>query len=219
MGQSRSRSSTVQRDPPHDRQRNGERRRTMWHSGRFFFGFVCAMALVLGPLSFPGPPAQAANGAATWSLDGAPGQLGFEEVDTISCPDTTYCVALASNQYEDDALILNAGTWHTAPLVEPGGALDLNSVSCFSESFCMAVGESFSGSGTRSNGVGVIEEWDGSAWSMVPNPQSSGVNVSLNSVSCPTRQVVSLSDRTTLMAGSLTAGTARPGRCRSINRE
>jgi hypothetical protein len=33
--------------------------------------------------------------------------------------------------------------------------------------------------------VGVIEEWDGSAWSMAPNPQSSGVNVQLSSVSCP----------------------------------
>ena len=114
-----------------------------------------------------------------------PAQLGFGEVDTISCPDPTYCVALASNQYEDDALILNAGTWNTAPLVEPGGALQLNSVSCFSESFCMAVGESSTGSGIRSNVVGVIEEWDGSAWSMVPNPQSSGVNVWLSSVSCP----------------------------------
>jgi hypothetical protein len=94
-------------------------------------------------------------------------------------------VALASNQYEDDALILNAGTWNTAPLVEPGGALQLNGVSCFSESFCMAVGESSTGSVTPSNVVGVIEEWDGSAWSMVPNPQSSGVNVWLSSVSCP----------------------------------
>ncbi len=157
----------------------------MWHSGRFFFGFACAMTLVLGTLSLLGPPAQAATGAGTWSLDGAPAQLGFGEVDTISCPDPTYCVALASNQYEDDALILNAGTWNTAPLVEPGGALQLNGVSCFSESFCMAVGESSAGSGTRSSVVGVIEEWDGSAWSMVPNPQSSGVNVWLSSVSCP----------------------------------
>ena len=66
-----------------------------------------------------GPPAQAATGAGTWSLDGAPAQLGFGEVDTISCPDPTYCVALASNQYEDDALILNAGTWNTVPLAEP----------------------------------------------------------------------------------------------------
>ena len=69
------------------------------------------MALVLGPLSLLGPPAQAATGAGTWSLDEAPAQLGFEEVDTISCPDPTYCVALESNQYEDDSLILSAGTW------------------------------------------------------------------------------------------------------------
>jgi len=58
-----------------------------------------------------------------------PGATWFGEVDTISCPDPTYCVALASNQYQDDSLILSAGTWNTAPLVEPGGALQLNSVS------------------------------------------------------------------------------------------
>ena len=41
-------------------------------------------------------------------------------------------------------------------------------------------------SGTHPNAVGVIEEWDGSAWSVVPNPQSSGVDVSSSSsLSCP----------------------------------
>ena len=165
--------------------RNGERPGRMWRSSGFLFTFACGMALVLGPLSFSGPPAQAATGAATWSLEDAPAQLGFGEVDTISCPDPTYCVALASNQYQGDSLILSAGTWNTAPLVEPGGALQLNSVSCSSESLCMAVGESSSGSGIPSNAVGVIEKWDGSAWSIVPNPHASGVNVWLSSVSCP----------------------------------
>jgi hypothetical protein len=158
----------------------------MPHSSRVLFGFACAMALVLGPLSLLGSPAQAgATGVGTWSLDGGPGQLGFDHVDTISCPDPTYCVALESTQDQDPSLIWSAGTWHTAPLVEPGGALQLNSVSCSSESFCMAVGERSLGSGIGSGVVGVIEEWDGSAWSMVANPQSSGANVWLSSVSCP----------------------------------
>src|ERR1700677_136365 len=164
-------------------QRRGRRGGTPY-SFRVLFGLVCTLALVLGPLSLLGPSAQAATGAGTWSLDGGPAQLGFGEVDTISCADPTYCVALSSNQYEDDALIFSNGSWSTDPLVEPGGALQLNSVSCFSESFCMAVGENL-GSGVHPNAVGVIEEWDGSAWSVVPNPQSSGVNVSFSSVSCP----------------------------------
>ena len=164
----------------------GTRRRGgMSSSCRVLFGFACAMALVLGPLSLLEPPAQAATGAGTWSLDGAPGQLGFGEVDAISCADPTYCVALSSNQYEDDALIFSNGSWSSAPLVEPGGALQLNSVSCFSETFCMAVGESSLPSGGHSNAGGVIEEWDGSAWSVVPNPQSSGLDVSFSGVSCP----------------------------------
>ena len=49
----------------------------------------------------------------------------------------------------------------------------------------MAVGESSLGSGIGPSVVGVIEEWDGSTWSMAPNPQSSGVNVWFSSVSCP----------------------------------
>ena len=164
----------------------GTRRRVgMSYSCRVLSGFACAVALVLGLLSLLDPPAQAATGAGTWSLDAAPGQLGFGEVDAISCADPTYCVALSSNQYEDDALIDSNGSWSSAPLVEPGGALQLNSVSCFSESFCMAVGESSLASGGHPNAGGVIEEWDGSAWSVVSNPQSSGLDVSFSSVSCP----------------------------------
>jgi hypothetical protein len=170
--------------------RTGGRPGSLWRSCRPQFGFACGMALVLGLLSFSGQPAQGAAGAATpgaatWSLDTAPAQMGFGEVDTISCPDPTYCVALASNEYEDDSLTWSAGTWSTAPLVEPGGPLQLNSVSCSSESFCMAVGERSSGSDIGSGVVGVIEEWNGSAWSLVSNPQSSGANVSLSGVSCP----------------------------------
>ena len=92
----------------------GTRRRVgMSYSCRVLSGFACAVALVLGLLSLLDPPAQAATGAGTWSLDAAPGQLGFGEVDAISCADPTYCVALSSNQYEDDALIDSNGSWST----------------------------------------------------------------------------------------------------------
>ena len=168
---------------------SGGTRGREWRSCRSLLGFACGMALVLGSLAFSGAPAQPAGaatpGAATWSLDGAPAQLGFDEVDTVSCPDPTYCVALESNEYQDDSLVWSDGSWSTAPLVEPGGALQLESVSCSSESFCMAVGQRSLGSQIGSGVVGVIEEWDGSAWSMVANPQSSAAGVWLSSVSCP----------------------------------
>ena len=196
-------------------QRRGRRGGTPY-SFRVLFGLVCALALVLGPLSLLGPPAQAATGAGTWSLDAGPAQLGFGEVDAISCADPTYCVALSSNQYEDDALIFSNGSWSTAPLVEPGGALQLNSVSCFSESFCMAVGQS-SGSGVHPNALGVIEEWMARRGQSCQTHSHRGSTSGSAACRVPARQVASLSDGTTPMAGSSTAGTACLGRRPSMN--
>ena len=74
-------------------------------SHRVLFGLACAIAILLAPTFLARVPAQA-TGAGTWSLDGGPAHLGFGEVDAISCADPTYCVALSSNQYEEDSLIL-----------------------------------------------------------------------------------------------------------------
>ena len=89
--------------------------------------------------------------------------------------------------------LTNMRTTHSSSVLAPGQCaprrtgrrVAANGVSCYSESFCTAVGESSVGSGNQTNAVGVIEEWNGSAWSMAPNPQSSGDNVWLSSVSCP----------------------------------
>ena len=154
-------------------------------ASRVLFGVTCAAALVVGPLSLLEPPAQA-TGAATWSVDSAPALNGLEGLNTISCPDTSYCVALESNQDEDDALIWSGGTWSAVPLVEPGGPLQLNGVSSASESLCFAVGEeSGAGPGPGDDAAGVIEKWNGSAWSTEPNPQTSDGSVSFAGVSCP----------------------------------
>src|ERR1700760_969945 len=112
------------------RARQGVRSSTL----RILTGFACAIALVLGALSVIGLPAQA-TGSGTWTVDSGSALTGLDGLNTISCPDTTYCVALDSNQYDDDALVWSSGTWHTVPLAEPGGALQLNSVSCATETF------------------------------------------------------------------------------------
>lgn len=55
---------------------------------------------------------------------------------------------------------------------------DLQSVSCTSTTFCMAVG-----SGGTGDSATLTESWNGSAWSVVPSP-SPGFPSRLNSVSC-----------------------------------
>ena len=146
---------------------------------------LVSVVVVLASIGFviaTSVPASASTGAATWVLDSGPADLGFSQVSTISCPDSNYCIALDSNEYATSSLIFNDGEWSTAPLVEPGGSLQLNGVSCASESFCMADGALSSGVGV---GVGVIEEWNGTDWSIVSNPESSGTHVDLSGISCP----------------------------------
>ena len=162
------------------------RRRVMSSTLRILTGCACAIALVLGTLSVIGRPAQA-TGAGTWTVDSGSALTEPTGLNTISCPDTTYCVALDENQYDDDALIWSSGTWHTVPLAEPGGTLNLVSVSCASETFCLAVGiDTPAGSGIGTSAPGVTEVWNGSAWSIIANPESSGNHPWLAGVSCPT---------------------------------
>ena len=54
------------------------------------------------------------------------------------------------------------------------------SVSCVSDTACMAVGWYFDGSADQT----LIESWDGDGWSVLPSPDANGNHNVLNSVSC-----------------------------------
>ena len=154
-------------------------------ANRVLFGVTCTRRSFWAPClwsrSRPRRPAPR-RGASTLS----PALNGLEGLNTISCPDTSYCVALDSNQDEGDTLVWNGGTWSAVPLVEPGGALQLDGVSSASESLCFAVGEeSGAGPGPGDVDTGVIEKWNGSAWSRT-NPQERLMAMS-PSPACPVR--------------------------------
>jgi len=68
----------------------------------------------------------------------------------------------------------NGSVWTFTPTQEVRGE-SLTSVSCTSDSACMAVGDS--GNAT------LAEQWNGSVWSMIPTPNGSGEG-SLSGVSC-----------------------------------
>ncbi len=74
---------------------------------------------------------------------------------------------------------VNATTWTvgTIPSSGPGGIDTLHAVSCTTSTFCVATGQSGAANGS------LIEQWNGTAWSVVANPASTGPVV-LNGVSC-----------------------------------
>src|ERR1019366_2692233 len=75
-----------------------------------------------------------------------------------------------------------AGGWTVVSSPDHGGngfENILNSVSCTSTTFCVAVGEVF----PSENATTLVESWNGSAWVIIPSPNKSDESF-LNGVSC-----------------------------------
>jgi hypothetical protein len=88
---------------------------------------------------------------------------------SVSCPSTTFCMAVDTNGY---ALEWNGTAW-SVPVWSAGSPADrrgpLEGVSCPSSTFCLAV-----------DGNGNVLRWDGRSWSA---PQATGAS-ELTGVSC-----------------------------------
>jgi hypothetical protein len=110
----------------------------------------------------------------------------FTELNAISCPTTSLC--LAAGDYTTNAGEVplverwTAGTWTRDTLSMPPGAPDsyLNGIACPSAGQCAAVGTHF----TASTMEGLIEQLSGATWTDRTAPGSTGGF--LNDVSCPT---------------------------------
>jgi hypothetical protein len=122
------------------------------------------------------------NGA-TWS-EARVGSLRTA-LREVSCVSPSFCVAVG--QAESSGLdggpqktiveFWNGETWSSATSADPGLLDELEGVSCVSITFCVAVG-----SFTDETFVGhaLIESWNGTEWSQVPDPGTG----SLKGVSC-----------------------------------
>jgi hypothetical protein len=77
------------------------------------------------------------------------------------------------------ALVWNGSIWSLENMQNPSGALDVDpsGVTCLSSSWCVAVGE------IDIPGTPIIENWNGTSWSVTPSPTVSDRN-GLLSVSC-----------------------------------
>lgn len=166
-------------------------------------GVTCGSAgscVAVGYEAVPNVPGQTAlietlNGT-TWtaSMPPLPSQLAqvgvySTDLNSVTCASATSCVAVG--QYEDDnsnigALIdtLNGGTWTAAVAPLPAGGSDafLDSISCTSASYCVAVG-SYQPSNTSEGAL--IETLNGGTWTGIEGPAPTGAgSPELSSVSC-----------------------------------
>jgi len=131
-----------------------------------------------------GNPTSTPTVAATnWSNANAPSGMGQNQLNSVSCTSSSFCVAVGQqNESTGGGTLIeqwNGTSWTVVPGVSvPLTASDtLDSVSCVGPTFCLAVG---------SKGGGLAEAWDGTSWTQVTVAIPSNVNalVVLYSVSC-----------------------------------
>jgi uncharacterized repeat protein (TIGR01451 family) len=139
---------------------------------------VYAAALLIG-LAIPAPRAAAAS---SWTIVPSPNVSGANSVlESVSCVSASFCVA-AGIQYVPNSntqtLIesWNGSAWSIATSQNQSTMQDndLSGVSCVSTMFCVAAGDYNNGTNYQT----LIEQWNGSVWSIVssPNVASSGDN-------------------------------------------
>jgi hypothetical protein len=112
-------------------------------------------------------------------------------LEGVSCPSANFCMAVGAfetSSGNDQTLIeeWNGSNWGIAGSPDTSSAdYDvLLGVSCTSVIFCMAVGAASSNS-TGGYGQTLVEEWNGSTWTIVGSPSTSATDSNvLNGVSC-----------------------------------
>jgi len=130
------------------------------------------------------------NGTA-WAVQTTPNVATDEtnRLEDVSCVSTSFCVAVG--RYYDGtadrtlAMAWDGSTWalQTTPNIGSGVGDDneLDGVSCVSTSFCVAVGNYYTG--TSQHTLAMV--WDGSAWTLQSSPNAYvGNDNYLNGISC-----------------------------------
>ncbi len=132
-------------------------------------------------------PLAASWNGTTWTLQTTPttGLGSGPFFNAVSCTTSTMCVAVGNADEGNESLAeqWNGTAWSIVSTPNPAGQsiVDLTGVSCIGSAWCTAVGQGFvTGTGYQS----LVEQWNGSAWSIVPSPNVSTVNNFLQGVDC-----------------------------------
>jgi hypothetical protein len=157
-------------------------------------GVAVTLALAGAGLAAAGAPAPVFAVGPTWSVVPTPNRLGPSNgsLKAISCASATACFAVGSStgatlsQLSLATLIesWNGANWSIMKSPNKGSYPSLDGISCTSARACMAVGGyhiSPASAETRS----LIESWNGTKWSILPNPNPSNTYFAvLDAVSC-----------------------------------
>ena len=151
--------------------------------GSYLDGVSCPAAgdcLAVGAVNTsrsPGPLLEQLSGG-TWHVLPAPWAAGSQGLYSVSCPTTTWCMAVGPSTTHD-TLAFDGTSWSiAAPLPQD---LVPNGVSCSSPSACEAVGWQNTTSGTAPADA----HWNGSVWTLQPTAPLPGLPVSwFQGVSC-----------------------------------
>jgi hypothetical protein len=129
----------------------------------------------------------------SWSIETTPNPSGSEDtlLKSVACTSTSSCTAVGG--YEDSsgneytlAESSNGNAWSIQTTPNPSGSTESVplGVSCASATACTAVGAYFNSSDEEE---ALVEEWNGSSWSLEAVPSPSGAQESvLVGVSCTT---------------------------------
>lgn len=163
-------------------------------------GSVACLALLGSTIALTATASAAPRTPSPATLAGRPSipQFGPSVLNRVSCPSSTSCWAVGSNEVQiagpalDQVLRWNGRKWSGVPTPNPGGSAsgaisELAGIGCVSPSMCWAVGSS---SGPLGPTLNQMLRWNGRKWSVVPTPDqggtASGGDVSqLDGVSCP----------------------------------
>ncbi len=133
-------------------------------------------------------PAQVS--ASNWTLMANPTTANSANTDAgVSCVTSVFCMAVGDGGQTElgestpisQSSIWNGATWTSLPMptVASAEAAYLTSVSCVTTSFCVGVG----GADFAGTYAPLIEQWNGSAWSVVQATAGS-TSSTLSGVSC-----------------------------------
>jgi hypothetical protein len=130
-------------------------------------------------------------------ISAPPGALGGQ-LQAVSCPTMSMSGCITVGAYTQAGTGNGAtlaerwtgGHWVIQPMPATAGGTDgnaiLSGIDCLKTNDCTAVGtDGFANSGQS---AGLVEQWNGSTWAVVPSPTLPGFNWTiLNSVSCSSR--------------------------------
>ena len=123
----------------------------------------------------------------SWTLLTSPNNgSGDNGLMSVSCVSSSSCVAVGyyvngSGEYQTLVLRWDGVSW--TQVNSPNGGTNYNqltSVSCASESSCVAVGQSNNNDPSRT----LVLSWDGVSWALLTSPNNGSANNSLDAVSC-----------------------------------